>query len=86
MHPAVHQAISSLIADNKTPSVALVKSRLTEAVPMPIIISALTAYKNDPSCIEQAPAQVTMTPANSTSQLDRIEQKLDLLIELLKKD
>lgn len=42
---AIQQAIDALQAENKTPSVALVKSRLTETVPMPLIISALQRWK-----------------------------------------
>lgn len=41
----LEQAIHSLIADGKEPSVALIKSRLTGAVPMPLIISALQRWK-----------------------------------------
>lgn len=47
---AIQQAIDALQAENKTPSVALVKSRLTETVPMPLIISALQRWKKAARC------------------------------------
>jgi hypothetical protein len=86
MHPAVQAAIAALVAENKTPSVALTKSKLSEPVPMPLIIAGLTAYKNDPSCIDAKPAAAPKAKAAEQSQLDRIEQKLDRLLALLEKD
>ncbi|MFY8297997.1 hypothetical protein AAEU28_04225 [Pseudoalteromonas sp. SS15] len=93
MHPAVHSAIAALVAENKTPTVALTKSKLSEPVPMPLVIAGLTAYKNDPNCINTQPAAAPKAKATEQSQLDRIEQKLDRieqkldrLLALLEKD
>jgi hypothetical protein len=86
MHPAVQRAIASLVAEGKTPTVALTKARLREPVPMPMVIAGLSAYKNDPSII-QTPIEENIVQNNEqTSQLDRIEQKLDRLLQLLEKD
>ncbi|MBV7300060.1 hypothetical protein [Enterovibrio paralichthyis] len=43
----LQQAIDTLVAEQKTPSVALIKSRLSEPVPMPLIISALQRWKKN---------------------------------------
>ncbi|WP_120513920.1 hypothetical protein [Photobacterium salinisoli] len=42
---ALERAISTLIAEGKEPSVALVKARLSEPLPMPVIIQALKSWK-----------------------------------------
>ncbi|MGF1726044.1 hypothetical protein [Photobacterium nomapromontoriensis] len=39
------QVIDSLIAEGKEPSVALIKARLAEPLPMPLIIKALQSWK-----------------------------------------
>ncbi|WP_028024357.1 DUF5320 domain-containing protein [Enterovibrio calviensis] len=43
--PILEQAIQSLLREGKDPSIALVKSRLSQPVPMPLIISALQRWK-----------------------------------------
>ncbi|MCF6441918.1 hypothetical protein L1077_21010 [Pseudoalteromonas luteoviolacea] len=83
MHPAAQQAISTLLAEGKTPSVATVKAKLTEPLPMPVIIAALASYKNNPEAITHVAQQSQPTPAEPQSQLDRIEAKLDKLLALL---
>ncbi|MBQ4845785.1 hypothetical protein [Pseudoalteromonas sp. MMG005] len=87
MHSAVLHAITSLLNEGKTPTVALTKARLSEPVAMPLIIAGIAAYKNNPKCINE----VTHTKQNDTvqsndNQLDRIEKKLDLLLSLLEKN
>ncbi|PSW12603.1 hypothetical protein C9I98_22995 [Photobacterium sanctipauli] len=44
---ALEQAISSLTEEGKEPSVALIKSRLSQPLPMPLIIQALQAWKKN---------------------------------------
>ncbi|MGF1684485.1 hypothetical protein [Photobacterium minamisatsumaniensis] len=44
---ALEQAISSLTQEGKEPSVALIKARLTDPLPMPLIIKALQAWKKN---------------------------------------
>ncbi|KZN65351.1 hypothetical protein [Pseudoalteromonas luteoviolacea] len=83
MHPAVQKAIRVLVSEGKTPTVATVKSKLTEAVPMPVIISALSAYKNAPDSIEAEVPEQKQSKPQAHSQLDRIEAKLDKLLAIL---
>ncbi|RJE73788.1 hypothetical protein BGP78_17595 [Pseudoalteromonas sp. MSK9-3] len=87
MHNAVLKAIASLCQEGKTPTVALTKARLSEPVAMPHIIAGITAYKNNPKCIDeiQTPMQ-SEQPSERESQLDRIESKLDLLLSILQKN
>lgn len=86
MHPVVLNAIASLVADNRTPTVALTKAKLSEPVPMPLVIAGVTAYKSNPDCINDAPQHVpTPSRADNDAQLDRIEHKLDLLLSILQK-
>ncbi|TQF71988.1 hypothetical protein [Pseudoalteromonas luteoviolacea] len=83
MHPAVQSAIRSLVSEGKTPTVATVKSKLTAPVPMPVLIAALTAYKNNPEAIESIESSEESVEVNKQTQLDRIEAKLDKLLALL---
>ncbi|MDW7547801.1 MULTISPECIES: hypothetical protein [Pseudoalteromonas] len=85
MHPVVANAIKKLVDSGITPTVALTKSKLTQSVAMPDIIAGIAAYKQDPTCIEDSQAIDKPTAPASQSQLDRIEAKLDKLIELLEK-
>lgn len=43
----LQQAIQSLVSEGKQPSVALMKARLAQNVPMPIIIQALQSWKKN---------------------------------------
>ncbi|CAH9063882.1 hypothetical protein PSECIP111951_02991 [Pseudoalteromonas holothuriae] len=86
MHPAVQKAIAELVSDGKVPSVALTKARLSDPVPMPLIIAGLTAYKNNPDIITfPLSSQPKQDAQQQQSQLDRIEHKLDKLLTLLEK-
>lgn len=84
MNAVVFDAIKVLLDEGKTPTVALTKSRLAQPVPMPVIIAAVSQYKNNPDSIHnlmKTPEQSIVEP--KTSQLDRIEKKLDRLLALL---
>ncbi|MBQ4814321.1 hypothetical protein J8M20_23355 [Pseudoalteromonas luteoviolacea] len=83
MHPAVQKAIRTLVSEGKTPTVATVKSKLTSSVPMPVIIAALTSYKNAPDSIEHDVPEQDASEPDALSQLDRIEAKLDKLLAIL---
>ena len=54
---------------------------------MPVIIAAVSQYKNNPDSIYNLmKSQVQPSSSDSkTSQLDRIEEKLDRLLTLLEK-
>ncbi|MEM0514595.1 MULTISPECIES: hypothetical protein [Pseudoalteromonas] len=84
MNPVVFEAIKALLAQNKTPTVALTKSMLSEPVPMPMIIAAVSQYKNNPEAFKNMVIEPsTQISQQKSSQLDRIEQKLDKLLALL---
>ncbi|UPW17162.1 hypothetical protein M0C34_13020 [Agarivorans sp. TSD2052] len=80
-------AIKSLIDDNKQPTLALVKGKLSTRQPMPIVIEALNAYKRDPSIIETlSPLQPTLSPSKSPSlekRVDDLESQVALLLRRL---
>jgi len=85
MNSVVFDAIQVLLDEGKTPTVALTKSRLAQPVPMPMIIAAVSQYKNNPDSINNF-VKTSPQPENAelkASQLDRIEQKLDQLLALL---
>lgn len=85
MNSVVFDAIQVLLDEGKTPTVALTKSRLAQPVPMPMIIAAVSQYKNNPDSINNF-VKTSQQPENAglkASQLDRIEQKLDQLLALL---
>ncbi|KZY48089.1 hypothetical protein A3733_10870, partial [Pseudoalteromonas shioyasakiensis] len=69
------------------PTVALTKSKLAQPMPMPVIIAAVSQYKNNPDSINNfinnPSNEQLITPKES--QLDRIEAKLDRLLALLEK-
>jgi len=86
MEQYVIEAIKKILVQEKVPSVALIKGKLSQPVPMPIIISVLGRFKNDPDnfIVDEAPQTTAQTKEDaSQSQLDRIEKKLDLLLTLL---
>jgi hypothetical protein len=85
MNSVVFDAIKALLNEGKMPTVALTKSRLAQPVPMPMIIAAVSQYKNNPDSINNfmrnPPKSGSAEP--KASQLDRIEDKLDQLLTLL---
>lgn len=88
MQEFVIKAVQQLIAQGKTPTVALVKGKLIQPVAMPVIINVLNHYKKDPASIILQDVDDVALPdqsigAEQQSQLDRIEAKLDRLLALL---
>ncbi|KZY58749.1 hypothetical protein A3733_06805 [Pseudoalteromonas shioyasakiensis] len=87
MNAVVFDAIKTLLDEGKTPTVALTKSKLAQPMPMPVIIAAVSQYKNNPDSINNfinnPSNEQLITPKES--QLDRIEAKLDRLLALLEK-
>ncbi|WP_404339372.1 hypothetical protein [Pseudoalteromonas mariniglutinosa] len=87
MNAVVFDAIKALLDEGKIPTVALTKSKLTQPMPMPVVIAAVSQYKNNPDSINNfisTPCHDSTSFAND-SQLDRIEAKLDKLLTLLEK-
>ncbi|WP_459782127.1 hypothetical protein [Photobacterium sp. R1] len=66
---ALESAIQSLMAEGKEPSVALVKARLREPLPMPVIIQAIKSWKQHAKV-----PKITETPAATASDSERIAQ------------
>ncbi len=87
MNPVVIDAIQALLAEGKTPTVALTKARLASPVPMPVLIAAVSQYKNNPEAFSLLARHTVAAPDQpeeaQQTQLDRIEQKLDRLLTLL---
>lgn len=73
---ALEQAIAALVAEGREPSVALIKSRLSRPLPMPLIIQALQAWKKNARVpnIEQTPA-----PQNQEARIAQLEQQVAAL-------
>ena len=87
MNAVVFDAIKTLLDEGKTPTVALTKSKLTHPMPLPVIIAAVSQYKNNPDSINNFinnPSNEQLSTPKE-SQLDRIEAKLDRLLALLEK-
>ena len=64
----LEQAIAGLIAEGKEPTVALVKTRLKTAIPMPALIRTIKSWKNT----NRVPKIEVATP--QTKEVDRIAQ------------
>ncbi|WP_432453864.1 MULTISPECIES: hypothetical protein [unclassified Agarivorans] len=78
-------AIKSLIDENKQPSLALIKARLSVRQPMPVVIAALNAYKRDPTIIKQLTIEQPVTTNKSERQsleqrITHLESQLALLV------
>ncbi|MEZ8027710.1 hypothetical protein [Enterovibrio norvegicus] len=81
----LEQAIHSLIADGKEPSVALIKSRLTGAVPMPLIISALQRWKKNGVVPKIEKVSVDKSAEARIAELEQQVSTLTERIEALEK-
>lgn len=72
--------IAQLVDDGKEPSVALVKARLSQPVPMPAIISTIKSWKAN----KRVP-KVEVTSAENLSAEQRIEQLEQQVAALLQR-
>ncbi len=72
--------IAQLVEEGKEPSVALVKARLSQPVPMPAIISTIKSWKTS----KRVP-KVEVTAAASLSAEQRIEQLEQQVAALLQR-
>lgn len=66
---ALERAIQSLMTEGKEPTVALVKARLREPLPMPVIIQAIKSWKQHAKV-----PKITETQAAPVSDSERIAQ------------
>ncbi|MGF1689385.1 hypothetical protein L4C36_22445 [Photobacterium japonica] len=70
---ALTQAIESLVAEGKEPSVALIKARIHEPLPMPVIIKALQSWK---SSARVPRIERTETPVTPEARIAALEQQV----------
>ncbi|MDD1783773.1 hypothetical protein LRP49_21575 [Enterovibrio sp. ZSDZ35] len=78
--PQLQEAINSLVSDGKEPSIALIKSRLTSPIPMPLIISALQRWKKNGTVpkVEKVDA-----PLDAETRIAELEKQVSTLTERL---
>ncbi|WP_087023539.1 hypothetical protein [Thaumasiovibrio subtropicus] len=76
----LENAIQSLINDGKEPTTALIKSRLSQPVPMPVIISALQSWKRT----KKVPGYTQIQPEQTLEQrVAALEEQVKNLTEQL---
>lgn len=80
---ALEQAINSLVAEGKEPSVALIKSRLANPLPMPLIIKALQAWKKNAKVPKIEKTEPTISIEERVKQLEQQVAALTARIEQL---
>lgn len=80
---ALEQAINSLVAEGKEPSVALIKSRLADPLPMPLIIKALQAWKKNAKVPKIEKTEPTISMEERVKQLEQQVATLTARIEQL---
>ncbi|AJQ53700.1 MULTISPECIES: hypothetical protein [Aeromonas] len=82
---------NELAAKGITPSTAMVKARLSQPVPMAELLKVLSQWKQQPASAPEAGSTAQMVPAPAAEptllqlaeRLERLEQKVDRLTELL---
>ncbi|WP_369925939.1 hypothetical protein [Photobacterium sp. NCIMB 13483] len=67
----IEQVIASLVAENKQPSTALIKARLTTPLPIPIIIKALQAWQKNAKVPHIEKQQQVLTTEQRLEQLEQ---------------
>ncbi|MPW27427.1 hypothetical protein F9L16_00195 [Agarivorans sp. B2Z047] len=77
-------AIKALLDENKQPTLALVKGKLTTRLPMPTVIAALNAFKKDPSIVENLVAEappVKKEPKAIEQRVTELESQVQRLLQ-----
>lgn len=70
------EILEKLVSDGKTPTVAMVKARLSQPVPMPALISVIRSWKNN----QNVPKVEIATQADSS--IDKIQQLEQQVMDL----
>jgi hypothetical protein len=78
-------AIKSLVNENKEPTLALVKGRLTSRVPMPIVIDVIKAYKQNPDILKQLTSAPEVKQTKGAPSLEQRVTELETQVALLLK-
>lgn len=98
MHSEIYRIAYQLNAEGKTPSVALIRARLTTPTALPVIIQALQQWKSTPELGKEVleddaggqekakPAQDAAQSASIEQRLDVLEQKVDRILALLEQN
>jgi len=81
--------IAQLVKEGKTPTTALIKSRLPQPLPLATILQALTAWRRNPQLAQPADAKDSkpVQPASPTAptleslqhRIEQLEQQVALL-------
>lgn len=77
----LEQALLKIQAQNKQPTVALVKAHLTTTIPMPAIITAIKRWKGNQS-VPKVEVAIN-TEAGLEQRVTQLEQQLAILTERL---
>ncbi|MCW8331322.1 hypothetical protein MD588_21235 [Photobacterium sp. SDRW27] len=80
---ALEQAITSLVTEGKEPSVALIKARLADPLPIPVIIKALQAWKKNAKVPKIEKSAPTLSQEERILQLEQQVTALTARIEQL---
>lgn len=72
----LNQIFESLEAQGKEPTLALVKARLSTAVPMPALITAIKSWKNSKLIPK---VEVALQQSAEDSRIDQLEKEVALL-------
>ncbi|MGO1296823.1 MAG: hypothetical protein ACTMIA_05875 [Vibrio sp.] len=76
----LQQVFTQLEQEGKTPSVALLKARLTTSVPMPALISAVRRWK---SSARLPKVEVSTQPITDAARITQLEQQVAELTQRL---
>ncbi|USD65890.1 hypothetical protein [Vibrio sp. SCSIO 43136] len=84
----ITNAIESISAQGKEPSIALIRARLTSNVPMPAIISVLKSWKSSARVpkVEIATQAAAQSPEQRIAELESQVKALTQRIEALEKN
>ncbi len=75
----IYRVANALAAEGKTPSVALIKSRLSHKVSMPTLIGVLQRWKQDPTQTPVAsslPPEPTPLPPEFVARLQPLQEEI----------
>lgn len=65
----IYQIAAQLAAENKTPTVALIKARLSQSLPLAKVIKGLQTWQNNPKIAETSKPEVKKTKTDNKSSL-----------------
>ncbi|WOH38737.1 hypothetical protein RI844_05845 [Thalassotalea fonticola] len=69
----IYQIAAQLAAEDKTPTVALIKARLTQSLPLARVIKGLQAWQNNPKIAETSKPEVKRQKTDNKRSLTEAE-------------